>query len=90
MFIVRLQTFDEQRVATAEKRCWTILWELAKIIPRSAQPPPAPAHISPPERAARRAGPVMNYSKVHSLWEIWMVQEGWGSQLQRQIAFTAS
>lgn len=39
MFIVRLQTFDEQRVATAEKRRWRILWELAKIIPRSAQPP---------------------------------------------------
>lgn len=39
MFIVRLQTFDEQRVATAEKRCWRILWELAKIIRRSAQPP---------------------------------------------------
>lgn len=35
----RLQTFDEQRVATAEKRCWRILWELAKIIPRSAQLP---------------------------------------------------
>lgn len=52
--------------------------------------PPALAHISPPERAARRAGPVMNYTKAHSLWEIWMVQEGWGSELQRQIAFTAS
>lgn len=52
--------------------------------------PPAPAHISPAERAARRAGPVMNYTKAHSLWEIWMVQEGWGSELQRQIAFTAS
>lgn len=38
MFIVRLQTLDEQRVATAEKRCWRILWELAKIIPRSAEP----------------------------------------------------
>lgn len=35
----RLQTFDEQRVATAGKRCWRILWELAKIIPRSAQLP---------------------------------------------------
>lgn len=42
MFIVRLlrlETFDKQRVATAEKRCWSILWELAKIIPHSAQLP---------------------------------------------------
>lgn len=42
MFIVRLpclETFDKQRVATAEKRCWRILWELAKIIPHSAQLP---------------------------------------------------
>lgn len=35
---MRLQTFDEERVATAEKRRWRILWELAKIIRRSAQP----------------------------------------------------
>lgn len=41
--------------------------------------PPAPAHISAAERAARRAGPVMNGSKAHSLWEIWMVGGGWGS-----------
>lgn len=42
MFIVRLlclETFDKQHVATAEKRCWRILWELAKIIPHSAQLP---------------------------------------------------
>lgn len=24
-------------------------------------------------------GPVMNYTKAHSLWEIWMVQEGGGA-----------
>lgn len=43
MFIVRLpclETFDKQRVAKAgKKRCWRILWELAKIIPHSAQLP---------------------------------------------------
>lgn len=38
--------------------------------------PPAPAHISPAERAARRGGPVMNYTKADSLWEIWTGQEG--------------
>lgn len=43
MFIVRLpclETFDKQRVAKAgKKRCCRILWELAKIIPHSAQLP---------------------------------------------------
>lgn len=42
MFIVHLsclETFDKQHVAKAEKRCWRILWELAKIIPHSAQLP---------------------------------------------------
>lgn len=42
IFIVRLpclETFDKQCVATAEKRCWRILWELAKIIPHSVQLP---------------------------------------------------
>lgn len=104
MFIVHLpclETFDKQCVATAEKRrkkekrCRSILQELAKIMPHSAQLPcenasPSLTHISPAERAGCRFGPVMNYTETHSLWEIWIVQERRGSEPQRQIAFTAS
>lgn len=100
MFIVRLsclETFDKQHVAKAGKKK-VALEDLVGAcqnntpftLATTRKCLPALTHISPPEWAVCRMGPVMNYTKAHSLWEIWMVQERRGSKLERQIAFTVS